>query len=107
MRFTTICVIKQDSQCCQKDVTNVMRIPDSSTYYVESGIGERSTTDGWSQFNGISAIAPLKKVQKRYSRTRSCRSISQHLGGVRTRGETLASARACRALPKIEPATYI
>ena len=28
-----ICVIKQDSQYCQKDVTNVMRIPDYSTYY--------------------------------------------------------------------------
>ena len=26
MHFTTIYVIKQDSQCCQKDMTNVMRI---------------------------------------------------------------------------------
>ena len=55
---------------------------------------------------GLLLLHPLKKFQKRCSRTRSCRKISRDRGGARTRGETPAHTRTCRFLPEFEPATY-
>ena len=57
---------------------------------------------------GSLLLHPLKKDQKRCSRTRSCQNISRDRAGARTRGEVPVPAhtRACRFLPEFEPTTY-
>jgi len=62
--------------------------------------------DHTNSLTGLLLLHPLKKGQKRCSRTRSCRKILRDRAGARTRGETPAPTRACRFLPEFEPTTY-